>query len=69
MLQIGASNEAVIERKIVRAAQYVRMSTEHHEYSAVIGGTRRLAGLGSRLAGDGGSPVTRHCRPVRAAAP
>lgn len=33
MLQVGASNEAVIERKIVRAAQYVRMSTEHQRYS------------------------------------
>ncbi|WP_180896962.1 recombinase family protein [Caulobacter flavus] len=33
MLQAGASNEAVIERKIMRAAQYVRMSTEHQRYS------------------------------------
>ena len=33
MLQVSASNEAVTARPIVRAAQYVRMSTEHQRYS------------------------------------
>ncbi len=69
MLQVGASNEAVIERKIVRAAQYVRMSTEHHEYSAVMGGTPGLDGLGDAWPATGGPPVSRPCRPARAAAP
>lgn len=69
MLQVGASNEAVIERKIVRAAQYVRMSTEHHKYSAVMGRNPGSAGLAGARPATGGPPVTRPCRPARAAVP
>lgn len=69
MLQVGTSNEAVIERKIVRAAQYVRMSTEHHKYSAAMGGNPALAGLGGRRHATSLCAVPRACRPARAATP
>ena len=69
MLQIGASNEAVIERKIVRAAQYVRMSTEHHKYSVTTDGNPALAGLGGHRDVSSLCTVSHACRPACAAAP